>query len=134
LLTLDSSGILALLNRRDPDHKTSLRIMREDAGPYIMAVNMLAEASYMIDLRLGARALDAFLADLEEGAFTRDYGEDDLARIRALLERYADLHLGFADASVIACAERHGGRILTFDFRDFSIVAREGTIQLPGAP
>ena len=44
--------------------------------------------------------------------------------IRALVMRYADLPLGFADAAVVACAERSGGRILTLD-RDFTIVSRE---------
>jgi predicted nucleic acid-binding protein len=46
------------------------------------------------------------------------------------LERYEDLRLGFADACVIACAERNGGRVLTFDERGFVPVAREGKISL----
>ena len=44
--------------------------------------------------------------------------------------RCADLRLGLADACVIACAERNGGRVLTFDERDFVAVAREGTITI----
>ena len=59
----------------------------------------------------------------------RRRAQGDFARIRELVGRYADLPLGFADASVIACAERNGGRVLTFDARDFGVVAREGTIQ-----
>lgn len=35
-----------------------------------------------------------------------------MARIGELLGRYADLRLGLADACVIACAERYGGRVL----------------------
>jgi hypothetical protein len=31
---------------------------------------------------------------------------------------------------VIACAERSGGRVLTFDVRDFSVVARESPIAI----
>ena len=72
--------------------------------------------------------LDAFLADVQTGAYSLDCGEDDFARIRELLGRYADLDLGFTDAAVIACAERNGGRVLTFDRRDFDVVAREGRI------
>jgi uncharacterized protein len=47
-----------------------------------------------------------------------------------LVARYEDLRLGFADASVIACAERSGRRVLTLDLRDFGPVAREGRIEL----
>ncbi len=49
-----------------------------------------------------------------------------MPRIRALARRYADLPLGFADAAMIACAKRHGGRVLTLDLRHFGVVAREG--------
>ena len=46
------------------------------------------------------------------------------------MERYADLPLGFADAAVIACAERNGGRVMTFDRSDFDVVAAEGPITI----
>jgi len=46
-------------------------------------------------------------------------------RIRELMTRYVDLHLGFADAAVVACAERNGGAVLTFDRRDFDVIARD---------
>jgi len=52
------------------------------------------------------------------------------ARIRELVLRYADLELGFTDSGVIACAERNGGKVLTFDRRDFEVVAREGRITI----
>jgi predicted nucleic acid-binding protein len=74
--------------------------------------------------------LDAFLSDLESGAFSLDCGEDDLPRVRELVGRYADLPLGFADAAVIACAERTSGRVLSFDRRHFLLVAREGRISV----
>ena len=76
------------------------------------------------------KLLDGFLADVQTGAFRLDCGEDDVARIRDLLGRYADLGLSYSDAAVIACAERNGGRVLTFDRRDFDVVAREGRITI----
>jgi predicted nucleic acid-binding protein len=67
-----------------------------------------------------------------------DCGLEDIARVRALVRRYADLSLGVVDAAVIACVERSGGRVMTFDLRDFGVVAAEGTItivpQLPHSP
>jgi hypothetical protein len=92
----------------------------------------MAEVTSMIEARLGFDVLDAFLADIQEGAFTPDCGEDDLPRIRALLTRYRDLPLGYADASVIACTERQGSRVLTYDLRHFPTVAREHTIRIVG--
>lgn len=80
--------------------------------------------------RLGARAIDVLLESLEDGTLTLDCGEEDFPRIRKLVDRYADLPLGFSDAAVVACAERNGGNVLTLDLRDFGVVAREGTISL----
>jgi predicted nucleic acid-binding protein len=74
--------------------------------------------------------LDAVLRSLQEGELTLDCGERDFPRIRELVGRHADVDLGFADASVVACAERNGGAVLSFDRRGFGIVAREGTISL----
>lgn len=82
----------------------------------------------MIENRLNLRVLDTFVSDLETGRFVLECGEQDLGRIGDLIRRYEDLPLGFADASVISCAERNGGKVLTLDLRHFGVVAREGRI------
>jgi predicted nucleic acid-binding protein len=74
--------------------------------------------------------LETFLADLAARRYQLDEGESDLARIRHLVRRYADLRLGLVDAAVIACAERRGCPVLTLDRRHFDGVAREGTISI----
>jgi hypothetical protein len=35
-----------------------------------------------------------------------------------------------ADAAVVACTERHGGKGMTLDLRHFCVVSREGTITI----
>lgn len=130
LITLDTSAVFALLNRRDPDHEVVKSAFEADGGPYLVPAGILAEVAYLVERRLGTEVLDALLADLESGALTLEAGEEDLPRVRELIARYADLPLGFADSAVIACAERNGGRVLTLDTRDFGTVAREGTITL----
>ena len=130
MITLDTSGLLALLNRRDPEHSRVTTALDSDLGPYLVPAGILAEITYMVEQRLGLGTLDLFLQDLESSAYSLECGQEDLPRIRVLIARYADLPLGFADASVVACAERSGGRVLTLDLRDFGVVAREGTIQI----
>jgi predicted nucleic acid-binding protein len=133
VITLDSSAIFALLNRADPDHRQVRKTLENDHGPYLVPAGILAEIAYIVERRLGVQVLDRFLGDLESGGFSLDCGEGTLARVRELVIRYDSLRLGFADASVIACAEHHGGRVLTLDRRDFDVVAAEGTIEvLPG--
>ncbi len=133
MITLDTSALFALLNRRDPVHSAAVELLDSDPGPYLVPAATLGEIAFLVEERLGLAALDLLLADLEFGAYTLDCGETDLGRARHLVQRYADLSLGFVDAAVIACAERNGGRVLTFDLRDFGVAAAEGTITvLPG--
>jgi predicted nucleic acid-binding protein len=91
---------------------------------------LVGEAGYMLERDLGARGLDAFLAAIVTGRFTLHCGEDDVPRVRELAARYADLPLGVADAAVAVCAERHGGRVLTLDRRDFDVVAGEARLEV----
>lgn len=135
MITLDTSALYALLNRRDRAHAAAVAALESDPGPYLVPAATLGEVAYLVEERLGIKVLDLVLADLESGAYTLDCGEADLGRARQLVQRYEDLSLGYVDAAVIACAERNGGRILTFDLRDFGLVAAEGTITiLPGPP
>lgn len=127
MVTLDTSALLALLDRREPNHEHAARALEEAGPPYLVPGAVLGEIAYLVERRLGLRALDALLDDLESGALGLECGEDDVPRVRALVQRYADLALGLVDAAVVACGERNGGNVLAFD-RDFSVVAREGTI------
>ena len=130
MITLDTSGLLALIDDRDPDYSRARDVLSADRGPFLVPSGILGEVAYMLEEWVGSRFLDLLLQDLQGGAYTLDCGDQDLPRIRELVRRYADLPLGFADAAVVACAERSGGRVLTLDLRDFGVVAREGKIQV----
>jgi predicted nucleic acid-binding protein len=132
VITLDTSAILALVDRREPHHEAAVAALDAERGPLLIPVAILAEIGYLLEQRLGQPVLDVFLEDVAAGAYTLDCGEGDIARIRALTARYAGLPLGLADAAVVACAERTGGRVLTLDRRDVDIVA--GDIHLTVVP
>lgn len=125
LITFDTSGVLAFLDRRERHHDVVRDVVLDDGGPFVVPGMILAETAYMASGLRDPAGFDAFLEDLDAGALTFDCAIGDLARIRELMSRYADLPLDFADAVVAACAERHGGRVLTLDRRDFDVVGRE---------
>jgi uncharacterized protein len=124
VITLDTSGLLALMDRSDRAHAAAVAAFDLDPGPYYIPVPLLSEIAWLLENRFRPEVEYALLDDLRERAYTLDWDERDLARMRALVERYADLKLGLADAAVVATAERRGGRILTLDRRHFSVVAR----------
>ena len=126
MITLDSSALYALTDRRDHSHARLKRVLAVERGPYLIPSSILAEIGYMIESRLGTDALLAFVGDLDAG-YAVHHSSQGWARVAQLVKRYADLPLGFADAAVVECAERHGGRVMTLDGH-FAIVAREGKL------
>jgi uncharacterized protein len=123
-LIVDAGPIYALLDRRDAWHARSALLLKSHPGPLIVPTLVVAEVAYLTEQRLGHRAELILAQDLAEGVFTPDPVEpEDWLRIAELAAKYADFPLGMVDASVIACAERHGAtEIATTDRRHFSAV------------
>jgi uncharacterized protein len=133
VLTLDTSGLVALINRKDTYHEACRAAFQREGPPYFISTATLSEIAWFLETRFHPAVEKTVLRDIRGGAYTLDWDPADLARIDQLTDRYYDLHLGLAGAAVIACAERHGGRVLTLDQRHFPVVARERTITvLPG--
>jgi predicted nucleic acid-binding protein len=124
LITLDTSGLLALIDTRDRAHAAAVAAFDADRGPFYIPVPILAEIAWLMENRFRPEVEYAFLDDVRQGAYVLDWHDDDVARVEELVKRYADLQLGLADSAVVATAERHGGRILTTDRRHFTVVAR----------
>lgn len=129
MLTLDTSAIVALQDRRDLMYQQAFAAIQGDPGPFILPVGILAEVDSMLTSR-SPGSTSHLLGSLIDGSLLLDCGDQDPPRILELIQRYRNLRLGYADASVIACAERNGGRILTFDRRAFEVVARDVPISL----
>ncbi len=83
----------------------------------------------MVESRLGQYQMAAFLDNCRNGKFRLEWRETDLPRIQELMRQYADLPLGFADASVIALAESVG-RVATTDRRHFNVVRTKRALEL----
>lgn len=123
-LIADSGAIYAIYDARDRHHATVASVVGQERGVILIPTVILAEIDYLLRVRLGARSVDRFLEGISVGGFSLEsFTSQDLARGRALLEKYADLDIGLADAAVIATAERLGvRRILTVDERHFRAV------------
>jgi hypothetical protein len=97
---------------------------------------VLVELEWLASSRLGPQPFASFLADVEAGEVTVvDLSRADYIRIRALLDRYADLKLGFVDAAVVAVVERLKERKLaTLDHRHFATIRPSHTEALELLP
>lgn len=59
-MTLDTSVVFTLLNRKDPKHQHIKTMLLSYPPPYFIPTGVLAEIAYLLEQRLGFFALDAF--------------------------------------------------------------------------
>jgi predicted nucleic acid-binding protein len=123
-LICDTSGIYALYDMSDSQHAAVAAVVESEPGALYLPVILLAEIDYLLHERLGADAALEFVEAVEQGDFTLvPLLEPDVKRCRELVAQYRDLHIGLADCSIVAAAERlQVYRLLTLDHRHFRAV------------
>lgn len=132
MIVVDTGAMLALLDASEDHHSVIRELYEENPDAWIVPWAILPEVDYLVAAHLGAKAQEAFLADLAEGAFLVEWGRDeDLAVARRICTRYRSLQPGLVDAIVIATAERlKADSIATLDLRHFGAVSIRGTPRL----
>jgi hypothetical protein len=120
----DTGPLYALVDRHDAWHQRVASWWSTQRGPIVIPVSVLPEVSYLLQTRIGPEAEQAFIRAVADGEFiTESLEPEDIIRAANLMREYADLPLGFGDATVVATAERLGVRdILTTDRRHFGVI------------
>jgi len=85
VITLDTSAVVALVNRSDVCHGDAARALADHGGPTVVPLAILAEVAEVLDDRLGSIATVGFLRGLEQGDSLLDCGDADVPRIRELM-------------------------------------------------
>lgn len=124
MIVLDTSGLLAALDGSERQHAAAAAALRSDSGPRALSPFVLAELDYLLATRVSQDASLRLLAEVTRGAYRLEpMGPDDIAKAAEVIERYADLRLGLADASLVVIAERYDTvDLLTLDERHFRAV------------
>jgi len=123
MILLDTSGLLANYDRSDQYHDAVARILARPQRR-ILSPFALAELDYLIAEIAGQDAELVVLEDVARGAYQlASFAAADVAEAKAVISRYADLHLGLADASLVVLAARYGCHdILKLDQRHFRAI------------
>lgn len=118
---VDAGPLVALLSSRDNRHRECVDVLKSLDVPLLTSWTVVTEAMYLLGFSL--RAQTALLTMIErEAVVVESPTLDILPTIRRLMQRYADLPMDFADATLVALAnERRLDRVFTLDARDFSV-------------
>ena len=121
MILLDTSGLLSALDESQRHHHECANLLGEALPPLLLSPFVLAELDYLVMRHIGRRAQAALLEEVARGAYQLElFSAADVARAKEVVEQYADIEIGLADASVVVLAERHAvTEVLTLDQRHF---------------
>jgi predicted nucleic acid-binding protein len=112
---LDTSVIVACLNRRDSNHAQCATAMQSLRSPVATCEAVIVESCYL--LRANPSAVDDVMANVANGTFQIPFQlSASIREVRRILHKYRDTPADFADACLIHLAdELDTGDILTLD-------------------
>ena len=129
MILTDAGPLTALIDPRDPDHQRCASIAASRLGPLATTWPAFTEAMYLAGRAAGWRAQEVLWRWIASGALVvQDLTPRTVARMPVLMERYSDLPMDLADASLVALAEERRLRqvfTLDSDFRVYRLPTGE---------
>lgn len=123
---IDTGALLALLDRDDKWHAACVAGFARARLPVATSAAVLAELFHLIGD--GKRNVSAAWRLIRSGAITVvPIADEDLSELQALMERYSDRPMDFADATLVYLARKlRVVDVLTIDHDDFETYRIEG--------
>ncbi len=124
MIIADTSGLIAFFSEFGPQHDAVAGWVQSNDSVMVVSPYVVAEVDYLVATRKGVDAELAVLAELSGGAYElATMYADDVAAATRVVERYRDLGIGIADASLAVLAQRYRTRtILTLDRKHFTVM------------
>ncbi|HWP56411.1 MAG TPA: PIN domain-containing protein [Candidatus Acidoferrales bacterium] len=119
-LLLDTGPFVALVDRSEELHDECVAALESWTGPIVTTEAVLTETLYLVGPQW--RAQKVALEFIRRGAFQLvPSSRTSIQRVAALMERYRNVPMDFADATLVVLGEElETDRVFTLDRRGFS--------------
>lgn len=128
MIVLDTGGLYAALDENETLHTRCAAALLAAAPPRLLSPFVFAELDYLLGKRIGQAAALALLDEVAQGVYRLEtFDEKDVALAQRIIERYRELNVGLADASVVVLADRYRTHdLLCTDQRHFRQMTARG--------
>jgi hypothetical protein len=124
-LLLDTGGLVGLLDRSQSVHRACVDFYQTWEGPVVTTEAVLTESTHLLaSASNGSVACIDFI--LHGGVVLVPSTEVSLQRCRSLIEKYSDLPMDFADATLVVLAEELNTDLVFTVDHDFSVYRIRG--------
>ena len=119
-LLLDTGAFVALVDRSEKRHADCVAVLERWSGRIVTTEAVLTETLYLVGPRWPAQKI--CIEFLLRGAFILvPPSPASLKRVSILMEKYRNVPMDYADATLVALGEELGsGQVFTLDHRGFS--------------
>jgi predicted nucleic acid-binding protein len=125
---VDASFLVTLLNRRETNHRWANSQALQYPPPWKTCEAVISETLFL----LGPSGISTFAALLRRGAIVTSFRfEDSMEEVLALMRKYSDVPMSFADACLVRMAETLTDPLLLTTDSDFRIYRRHSRQTLP---
>ena len=115
---LDTGPLVALFKRNDTHHARAVAWFKGHRGPLLTTQAVITEAWHLLSEPARLPLVRFVTAACE----VNDFGTQGQVRIAATLERYSDLPMDYADATLVVLGDMlRVTSIATIDVNDFSV-------------
>ena len=125
----DTGPLVALIDQGQAHHTACVEALSDVSMPLLTTLPCFTEAMYLLGARAGTKAQAQLwkmfnLARLQ----VHSSSQDEINRMQILMDKYGDVPMSLADASLVATAEtQHLRRVFTLDsdFRLYRVNDKE---------
>jgi len=133
MILTDAGPLVALLDEGEASHSRCVAALAQISLPLVTTWPALTEAMYLLGVAGGWRSQEALWRLIKRGDLqVLEVSPEARGRMPTLMQKYSDLPMDLADASLVALAEEQRlGRIFTLD-GDFRVyrLPREGSFDV----
>lgn len=127
---VDTGPIIAVTVQREEFHEWAAARFHSFRDPLLTCESVLTEASFLLKRRTGSS--DVLLDLVERGVIVVDFDlASEIAPVRKLMQKYADVPMSLADACLVRMTELHPDAVVFTIDGDFKRYRRERRRKIP---
>lgn len=125
-ILLDTGAFVALLDKSERNHASCVEFLKGFKGKLFTTEPVLTETIYLLGPSIKAQRICIDFI-LNGGAVIVPQSTESLARCATLMEKYKDIPMDFADATLVVFAEEADiDQVFTLDKRGFNVYRIRG--------
>lgn len=125
-ILLDTGAFVALIDKSEKNHEQCVEFLKDFKGKLLTTEPVLTEAVYLIGPSVKAQKICIEFIS-KGGATLVPQSIESLSRAVTLMEKYSNIPMDFADATLVALAEETGIEdVFTLDKKGFGVYRIHG--------